>query len=109
MDSPFSKQFDKKVATFKDFCKTVDDISTPGTDGNIKNKDAKGSDRNSKNIIMEMVHVDGLVFDEAIKRLKKDGISDDEISKMTKEQILKLGKESSSVVENKKEIKDNVH
>ena len=103
MDSPFSKQFDKKVATFTDFCKTVDELSTPGTDGNIKNKDAKGTSRNVKDVVMEMVHVDGLVVGEAVKRLKKDGMSDEEISKMSSDEILKKGKASNSIIDEKKQ------
>lgn len=52
-----NKTFDKKLMSLSDFLKSINDASTPHTEGNYKNKDAKGSDRNPKDIIMEMTSV----------------------------------------------------
>lgn len=94
-----NKTFDKKLMSLSDFLKSINDASTPHTEGNYKNKDAKGSDRNPKDIIMEMTSVKHATYAEAKNRLLKDGYTPEDIDNMSHEEMLTKAKCSDSVVE----------
>jgi hypothetical protein len=97
--------FNKHVMSITDFLKAAKDASTPHTEGNSTTKSAKGSDRDPKNIIVEMTSVKNVTHEEARERLLKDGYTLDDIKKMTKDEMLAKAKSSKAIVESFEESK----
>lgn len=95
------KSFDKKIISVSDFLKATKDSSEAHTEGDYKTKDAKGSDRNPKDVIMEMVSTKHVIHEEAKKRLLADGYTDEDIEKMSEVEFLSKSKSSKKVVESR--------